>query len=208
LRVKFRCISALQPYYSFTLLLLPFIIILFLHSLSTNHKCTQPCYFPLLYKPTNQALSYCGTTLSQSEKAGKQEGNQVKDQRPGARVGSQPRDSPMNLDCAQEPLNQEYAESAPTEQISPLAIYQETHSKGQKLQEILKLLKQATSSPLSGFLLQTPEHKLCIASDLEPIVEEEGDRSRKSPRLKKIEQGREECDKNGLRLGSQELWHC
>jgi hypothetical protein len=31
-------------------LLLPFIIILFLHLLSTNHKCTQPCYFPLLLK--------------------------------------------------------------------------------------------------------------------------------------------------------------
>jgi hypothetical protein len=28
-------------------LLLPRIIILFLHLLSTNHKCTQPCYFPL-----------------------------------------------------------------------------------------------------------------------------------------------------------------
>jgi hypothetical protein len=22
--------------------------------LSTNHKCTQPCYFPLLYKPAAQ----------------------------------------------------------------------------------------------------------------------------------------------------------
>jgi hypothetical protein len=36
----------LHPYYIFTLLLLPCIIILFLHLLSTNHKCTQPCYFP------------------------------------------------------------------------------------------------------------------------------------------------------------------
>jgi hypothetical protein len=27
-------------------LLLPCIIILFLHLLSTNHKCTHPCYFP------------------------------------------------------------------------------------------------------------------------------------------------------------------
>jgi hypothetical protein len=32
-------------------LLLPCITILFLHLLSTNHKCTQPCYFPLLLKP-------------------------------------------------------------------------------------------------------------------------------------------------------------
>jgi hypothetical protein len=35
-------------------LLLSRIIILFLHLLSTNHKCTQPCYFPLLLKPTAQ----------------------------------------------------------------------------------------------------------------------------------------------------------
>jgi hypothetical protein len=41
----YRCISA----YSFITvlsLLLPCIIILFLHLLSTNHKCTRPCYFP------------------------------------------------------------------------------------------------------------------------------------------------------------------
>jgi hypothetical protein len=51
--VKYRCIST----YHFTTvlsLLLPCIIILFLHLLSTNHKCTQPCYFPLLLKPAAQ----------------------------------------------------------------------------------------------------------------------------------------------------------
>jgi hypothetical protein len=35
-------------------LLLPCIIILFLHLLSTNYKCTQPSYFPLLLKPAAQ----------------------------------------------------------------------------------------------------------------------------------------------------------
>jgi hypothetical protein len=52
-RVKYRCISA---YHSITVLslLLPYIIILSLHLLSTNHKCTQPCYFPLLLKPVAQ----------------------------------------------------------------------------------------------------------------------------------------------------------
>jgi hypothetical protein len=35
-------------------LLLPYIIILFLHLLSTDHKCTQPSYFPLLLKPAAQ----------------------------------------------------------------------------------------------------------------------------------------------------------
>jgi hypothetical protein len=35
-------------------LLLPCIITLFLHLLSTNHKCTQPCYFLLLLKSAAQ----------------------------------------------------------------------------------------------------------------------------------------------------------
>jgi hypothetical protein len=43
----------LQSYPVFTLLL-PLYIIYFLHLLSTNHKCTQPCYFPLLLKPAAQ----------------------------------------------------------------------------------------------------------------------------------------------------------
>jgi hypothetical protein len=49
----YRCISS--SYFIIVLsLLLPCIIILFLHLLSTNHKCTQPCYFPLLLKPAAQ----------------------------------------------------------------------------------------------------------------------------------------------------------
>jgi hypothetical protein len=40
----------------FTLILLPCIITLFLHLLSTNHKYTQPCYFPLLYKTAAQKV--------------------------------------------------------------------------------------------------------------------------------------------------------
>jgi hypothetical protein len=49
----FKCISAynlisyLPCYYSLH-------IILLLHLLSTNHECTQPCYFPLLLKPAAQ----------------------------------------------------------------------------------------------------------------------------------------------------------
>jgi hypothetical protein len=43
----------LQSYALFTLLL-PLHIIYFLHLLTTNHKCTQPCYFPLLLKPAAQ----------------------------------------------------------------------------------------------------------------------------------------------------------
>jgi hypothetical protein len=34
----------------------PLHIILFLHLLSTNHKCTQHFYFPLLYKPAAEKV--------------------------------------------------------------------------------------------------------------------------------------------------------
>jgi hypothetical protein len=49
-------IGAFSAYHFITVLslLLPCIIILFLHFLSTNHKCTQPCYFALLLKPAAQ----------------------------------------------------------------------------------------------------------------------------------------------------------
>jgi hypothetical protein len=49
-------ISATSAYHFITVLslLLPCIIILFLHLLSTNHKCTQPYYLPLLLKPAAQ----------------------------------------------------------------------------------------------------------------------------------------------------------
>jgi hypothetical protein len=43
----------LQPYTLF-LLDITLHIIYFLHLLSINHMCTQPCYFPLLLKPAAQ----------------------------------------------------------------------------------------------------------------------------------------------------------
>jgi hypothetical protein len=49
------CISA----YHFTTvlsLLLPFIIILFMHLLNNNHKCTQSYYFSLLLKHAAQKV--------------------------------------------------------------------------------------------------------------------------------------------------------
>jgi hypothetical protein len=49
----YRCISA-YPFIIVLSLLLPCVIILLLHMLSTNHKCTQPCYFSLLLKPAAQ----------------------------------------------------------------------------------------------------------------------------------------------------------
>jgi hypothetical protein len=62
-----RCISAYNlitalPYY-YTLH-----IILFLHLLSINHKCTQPCYFPLLYKPIAQKVKMDWNFLMRSSR--------------------------------------------------------------------------------------------------------------------------------------------
>jgi hypothetical protein len=55
------CISA---YHCITVLplLLPCIIILFLHLLSTNHKCTQRYYFLLLLKPVAQKMKKIWST--------------------------------------------------------------------------------------------------------------------------------------------------
>jgi hypothetical protein len=54
--IEESCISAfLLIYFILVLsLLLPCIIILFLQLLSTNNKCTQSCYFPLLLKSVAQ----------------------------------------------------------------------------------------------------------------------------------------------------------
>jgi hypothetical protein len=51
--IGYRCIST-YPSITVLSLVLPCIIILFLDLLSTNHKCTQPCYSPLLLKPAAQ----------------------------------------------------------------------------------------------------------------------------------------------------------
>jgi hypothetical protein len=61
------CISAY--YFSSVLsLLLPCIIILFLDLLSTNHKCTQPCYFLLLLKPAAQKKKMDYNSLTRSSR--------------------------------------------------------------------------------------------------------------------------------------------
>jgi hypothetical protein len=40
----------------------------FLHLLSTNHKCTQPCYFLLLYIPAAQKLKEILNSLMRSSR--------------------------------------------------------------------------------------------------------------------------------------------
>jgi hypothetical protein len=47
LRDKCRCYSAFNLIIALPLILYP-AYHYFLHMLSTNHKCTQPCYFPML----------------------------------------------------------------------------------------------------------------------------------------------------------------
>jgi hypothetical protein len=64
---KYRYISA----YHFIIvlsLLLSCIIILSRHLLCTNHKCTQPCYFPLLLKPAAQKENMDWISLMRSSR--------------------------------------------------------------------------------------------------------------------------------------------
>jgi hypothetical protein len=46
----------------------PLYIILFIHLLSTNHNCTQPCYFSLLYKPDAQKVKMDYNSLTRSSR--------------------------------------------------------------------------------------------------------------------------------------------
>jgi hypothetical protein len=64
-------IGAFSAYHFITVLslLLPGIIILFLHLLSTNHKCTQPYYFPLLLKPAAQKEKMNWNSLMRSSRS-------------------------------------------------------------------------------------------------------------------------------------------
>jgi hypothetical protein len=57
----------LQPYALFSLSL-PLHIIYLLHLLSTNHKCTQPCYFPLLLNPAAQKEKMDWNSLTRSSR--------------------------------------------------------------------------------------------------------------------------------------------
>jgi hypothetical protein len=54
------------PFITVLSLLLSYIIILFLHLLSTNHKCTQPYYFSLVLKPATQKkkMDWNSSTMS------------------------------------------------------------------------------------------------------------------------------------------------
>jgi hypothetical protein len=61
----YRCTFA-YPFIIVLSLLLPCIVILFLHLLSINHKCTQPCYFPLLLKPAAQKERMDWNSLTRS----------------------------------------------------------------------------------------------------------------------------------------------
>jgi hypothetical protein len=57
----------LQPYALF-FLSLPLHIIYLLRLLSINHKCTQPCYFPLLLNPAAQKEKMDWNSLMRSSR--------------------------------------------------------------------------------------------------------------------------------------------
>jgi hypothetical protein len=56
---------------------------------------------------------------------------------------------------------------------------------GRELQEVLKQFKLATSTPSSATVLPTPRLKNSSAGDKSAMVEEVGDKQRKSPRFSK-----------------------
>jgi hypothetical protein len=56
-----------QPYYIFTLSLY-LAYDLFLHLLSTNHKCIQSCYFSLLLKPAAQKMKMVWNSSTRSSR--------------------------------------------------------------------------------------------------------------------------------------------
>jgi hypothetical protein len=41
------------------------------------------------------------------------------------------------------------------------------HEQGQTLQELLRQFRQATTTPMSGFILQTPHHKIAGNDDVQ-----------------------------------------
>jgi hypothetical protein len=61
------CFSAFNLIISLPLILYPTYHYL-LHLLSTNHKCTQPCYFLLLYKLAAQKLKEILDSLMRSSR--------------------------------------------------------------------------------------------------------------------------------------------
>jgi hypothetical protein len=72
-RMSITCESSIGVFSAFNLIIaLPLILYPsyhdFLHLLSTNHKCTQPCYFLLLYKPAAQKLKEILDSLMRSSR--------------------------------------------------------------------------------------------------------------------------------------------
>jgi hypothetical protein len=62
-------ISALHPYYIFTLLLYFALSLLLPHLLGINHKYTQPYYFSLLLKPAAQKMDMKNSLMMSSRLA-------------------------------------------------------------------------------------------------------------------------------------------
>jgi hypothetical protein len=66
---------------------------------------------------------------------------------------------------------------------------QVVQEQGQEIQNMLRLFKQTTSTPLSGCLLQTPQDKLKIINETMSVDSQEEASPRKSPRLMKKNNG-------------------
>jgi hypothetical protein len=67
---------------------------------------------------------------------------------------------------------------------SPIEMDQATQQQGQELQEVLKMFKQAHSSPLSSCILKTPQHKRLAILAQTQMSDQHADLKTKSTRLK------------------------
>jgi hypothetical protein len=77
--------------------------------------------------------------------------------------------------------------SSPHASISPVSMDPDTLNKGRNLQDVLRMFKNSTTSPLSACVLETPKHKGKVAGSCEdhtPVTTAENPMQRKSPRFK------------------------
>jgi hypothetical protein len=81
------------------------------------------------------------------------------------------------------PTNPPKSEATPVERDrgSPIRMDKPIQKQGQNLQEVLRLFREAHTTPLSNFIMQTPQHKLPIISDqTQPSDQDEKDQMQSS----------------------------
>jgi hypothetical protein len=94
--------------------------------------------------------------------------------------------SPLNVDMANQEDDAGLVKDISPQNIntSPTVMDRSIQAEGQELQEVLRMFKQATTDPISTYLLQTPRNKVQIDDEQKRMEKQVETRPRKSPRLK------------------------